>query len=408
MTDKQVVIWGAGKIGRGFVADFFYEADYQIVFIDSAQALVNELREAGRYTLVKANSTGYRKDSMIDGFSVLHTSQTQAIDEAIATTDLLCIAVYPNCLPAIASQLVPCILRRMRSHPDRPLNIVMCTNLVGAAAKFRQLLENELPPQQDPEAFDQYTGVVDTIIIRLVATPPKQIQEQDPLLVWTNGVADFPIDRRNFRGPVPEVAGIRPLTNMAAEQMRKLYTYNMFHAVLSYFGYWRGYKLIVECLQDAELRAMGEKALAESKLALQKEYGFGEEEMQEWLKNVIIQTNDPVLGDTVQRYANDPERKLRRDDRLVGPTLLARKHGLQPTQIIDTIAAALLYDDPADPGAMKVRNTVRAVGVIPAIHQLCNLRGEEADLVEAIAQSYERLSKSLTPSARTRNSKRGV
>ncbi len=42
-----IVIWGAGRIGRGFVADLFADAGYRIVFVDQAEALVADLRGEG-------------------------------------------------------------------------------------------------------------------------------------------------------------------------------------------------------------------------------------------------------------------------------------------------------------------------------------------------------------------------
>ena len=56
MTQKTIVIWGAGKIGRGFVADLFYSAGYRLLLVDASEALVTQLREAGRYTVVRAES----------------------------------------------------------------------------------------------------------------------------------------------------------------------------------------------------------------------------------------------------------------------------------------------------------------------------------------------------------------
>ncbi len=396
MAKKRGVIWGAGKIGRGFVADFFFEAGYEIVFIDASMDLVNQMRQADFYTLVKANNSGSRKDTIIKDFSVLHISEKNKISDLVCSTDLICIAVYPDCLPVIANQLAPIILRRMEKYPGSHLNIILCTNLLGAANKFRNLLENELPSDVVRGSFQKYIGIIDSIVIRLVATPPKQFHEREPLLIWTNGVADFPVDRLGFVGDVPIVPNIRPILNMHAEQTRKLYTYNMLHAVLSYFGYWRGYRLIVECMQDPELLAMGEKALNESSLALRAEFGFGKQEMDDWLQNVITQTNDPILSDTVQRYASDPERKLRRDDRLIGPTLLSRKHGIEPVHLIDTIAAALIFDDPGDQSSVKIQNTISSIGIVSAIHKLCELNKDEEDVVEAIAQSYEKLRKDLS------------
>ena len=71
MTQKTIVIWGAGKIGRGFVADLFQSAGYHIMLVDASETLIAELREAGRYTVVRAESAYRRRDVDIQGYAAL-------------------------------------------------------------------------------------------------------------------------------------------------------------------------------------------------------------------------------------------------------------------------------------------------------------------------------------------------
>ncbi|MFN2133563.1 MAG: NAD-binding protein, partial [Anaerolineae bacterium] len=70
-----IVVWGAGRIGRGFVADLFAGAGYHVVFVDRAEALVDTLRRRGRYTVVRTDGRE-RHDQAIDGFEVWSTAQT--------------------------------------------------------------------------------------------------------------------------------------------------------------------------------------------------------------------------------------------------------------------------------------------------------------------------------------------
>jgi len=54
MPEKKIVIWGAGRIGRGFIGDIFSDAGYQLTFIDDAHVLVDGLRKQGTYRVVRA------------------------------------------------------------------------------------------------------------------------------------------------------------------------------------------------------------------------------------------------------------------------------------------------------------------------------------------------------------------
>jgi mannitol-1-phosphate 5-dehydrogenase len=145
----------------------------------------------------------------------------------------------------------------------------------------------------------------------------------------------------------------------------------------------------VDCLADPAVRAEAEGALAEIGRALQLEYGFSPEEMARWNERVIRQTDNPTLGDTVARHGADPRRKLRRADRLVGPLLLAHRHHLAAPHLVRAIAAALLYRNPDDPGALFVQSRLAEVGPAEASRELCEFGPDEEELVGAIAAEYE-------------------
>jgi mannitol-1-phosphate 5-dehydrogenase len=145
-------------------------------------------------------------------------------------------------------------------------------------------------------------------------------------------------------------------------------------------------------LHDPSVRAEAEGALAEVSRALQLAYGFGAEEMARWNENVLRQTDNPTLGDTVARHGADPRRKLRRTDRLVGPALLVRQYGGPPVYLSRAIAAAFYFHNPGDPGAEYVQQRLAKLGIEAAVSELCNLNKDEEDLVRLIVEAYRKLS----------------
>ena len=200
-------------------------------------------------------------------------------------------------------------------------------------------------------------------------------------------MAQFPVDGRAFRGALPQVPGLRPVADMRAEETRKLYTYNMCHAALAYLGALRGYDLTVDCLADPAIRVEVEGALDEVSRALQAAYGFPAGEMARWNAGVLQQTDNPTLGDRVARHGADPRRKLKRGDRLVGPALLARAHGVRPIHLTRAIAAAFHFRNSADAGAAYVQARVAAIGLPAAIRELCELTTDEEEIVEMVVEA---------------------
>ncbi len=45
--DRHMVIWGAGKIGRGFLGDLAYKSGYTMTFVDADERFVRQLEEQG-------------------------------------------------------------------------------------------------------------------------------------------------------------------------------------------------------------------------------------------------------------------------------------------------------------------------------------------------------------------------
>ncbi|MBN1217711.1 MAG: hypothetical protein JXM69_02185 [Anaerolineae bacterium] len=387
MTDRNAVIWGAGRIGRGFIADLCNAAGYQLTFIDQSVELIAQLRQAGQYTVVRAVNAAERHDQIVNNYTALLVTQSHEIAAAILAADLLAVAVFPQDFPDVVRQLAPGLARRQKERPDIALDIILCTNLSHAAVQFQAHLQETLPPELQTYAAKQI-GVVESLVIRMVVEPPADFKAREPLLVWTNGYPELPVDRRGFKGKIPQLPGLRLVDDMQAEEIRKLYTYNMCHAVLAYHGARRGHTLAVECLHDPQVRAEAEGALAEVGRALQLEYGFGAEEMAHWNENVLRQTDNPTLGDTVVRHGADPRRKLKRADRLVGPLLLTHNHGLPSPHLIRAIAAALCFQNPADAGAVYVQQRLEEANLAAVIRELCEFTDDEADLVKTIAQAY--------------------
>ena len=219
--------------------------------------------------------------------------------------------------------------------------------------------------------------------------PPPAERERDALQVWTNGYPDLLVERRAFCGPLPEVPGLVPVEDIQAQEVRKLYTYNTFHASLAYLGALCGHETVAECLADPGVRAAAEGALAEAARAVQAEYGFAPAEMARWTADLVRRTDIPALGDTVRRFGADPRRKLRRGDRLIGPMLLAAKHGIETPHLARAVAAALSFDLPGDVSAAHVRERVATLGVEGAARELCDLDSAHDDLVQEIVRAYE-------------------
>lgn len=395
-TKKQILIWGAGRIGRGFIGDIFSSSGYELIFVDAAQSLIDLLNQRGAYTVVRAAGVDNIQRIKIEHFKAYHLSQKNTIQALFNTIDVMAVATFPKDFEAVAAELRKMILTRRDVRPEVPLNIILCTNLVHAGPVFSTALYRDLADEQR-KYFDEKVGVVESLIIRMAPPAPVNEVDNDPLVVWTNGYSEFPVDAGAFKGEPTEIAAFRLVTDMRAEEQRKMYTYNMCHAVLGYQGYQYGYQLLVDCLADPALRAEAEGALKEVSSALQKQYGFSPEAMEKWVKDVIDQTNNPSIGDTVVRMAADPLRKLKKDDRLIGPALLCLKNDVEPVHLVRAIAFALHYRNAKDPNSIKLAEIIQERGLDETIRIISNLGEDsnEKNLADMIKIAYKKVGKMI-------------
>jgi mannitol-1-phosphate 5-dehydrogenase len=389
MAEKRIVIWGAGRIGRGFVGDLFSDSGYQLVFVDEASPLVDQLVRNGHYTVVRATSETKIERVTVQGYEAYHSSQKEEIEKAIVETDLVAVAVFPQNFESVAHELASLIQRRRTVRPQDPINIILCTNLIHAGPIFQKHLHANLTAA-DQEFFTSKVGVVESLVIRIAPNPPQAELASDPLVVWTNGYSVLPVEEKAFKGAVPAMKSFRLVKDMRSEERRKIYTYNMCHAVLSYHGYLAGHPQLVDCLADPVIRTEAQGALDEVSKTLQLELGFSESDMAAWVQGVIEQTDNRTVGDTVVRSAADPLRKLHRDDRLIGPALLCLKNGIPPVHLIKAIGAAFHYRNTDDANSLKLSDMISQNGLNHTIRDVCGLgdNSMEVGLAKEIEHAY--------------------
>lgn len=383
--NKKIVIWGAGKIGRGFIADLFHDAGYTIVFIARNTSSIKRLNEQKQYTIYKQKTDGTREQTVVSGYTALHTSRKDDIISELEDCSIMALSVLPKDIDGFADDVISIIRRRTRNKMYKPLDIIVCANILDPSEKLSAMIEPKLT-ESEKAYVDQYIGFVDALISRTALDPSEDILKNDPLAVITNGYPDLPLDRAAFKGEIPQVQGVVLTDNMHALALRKLYTYNMIHALLAYLGYYKGYQSISESLKDEEIRQTTRGALEEVGKALAAAYGFTD--MEEWNKSAWAVMSNPILEDPVERVGADPTRKLGRNDRLTGPALLCKKHGIWPYYITKAIAHGFLFSPASDANALMVKEYAQYYGIKEAARKYCGL-DMEPEILQLIKRHYD-------------------
>lgn len=383
------VIFGAGSVGRGFLGQLFHESGYRIVFVDVDQPLIKALNRRGCYTLRLA-AIHHTQELTIGPVCALNINDSQQVAEAVAGASLMATAVGARALSAVALPIAAGLARRWQTTGplrDTPLNIILCENLHDAPEVLRGHVEAALSEALRP-LVRQRVGFVAAVIARMSPVPTPEQRATDPTLIVAEPYKVLPVDRAAFVGEIPDVVGMYPVSPFVAYTERKLFVHNAGHCILGYLGYRRGYEYGYQALTDSLVTAPIYQALNETCQALRAEHGLDPVALAEHVQDLLARFANRALGDPISRLARDPLRKLAPGDRLVGAARLVQKHGIAPQGLSWGIAAALCYDDPADPHAVELQALLTQHGMDHVLHTVCAIEPDEP-LAATVRQRYE-------------------
>ena len=110
IRQNKLVIFGAGKIGRSFIAHLFSAGGYDVVFIDINKTVIDALNQRHQYKIVIKSD----KDEALFVKNVrgVYAGDEQKVINEISTAGILAVSVGANALEQIFPILAKGLLRR--------------------------------------------------------------------------------------------------------------------------------------------------------------------------------------------------------------------------------------------------------------------------------------------------------
>ena len=362
----RAVQFGAGNIGRGFLAQLYSDSGWETVFVELRGELVRELNRRGRYEIEIVGPGARRVE--VKTVRAVRAADADSVAKEVSRADLLATAVGAKALGGVAPLLARGL--ELRAGSGVPLDVLVCENLLGAPERLRRLVEETIDARAE-KFLDEKVGFVGAVIARMI--PPPTNDDPDILSVRVERYSALPVDARAFRGRLPQIDGVEMCANFRAMEERKLFVHNAGHAMLAYLGFCAGKGFIWEAVRDPRLRANAEGGMKEAGEALCRRHGFGRGEMAEHIRDLIERFSNRALLDTVRRVGRDPVRKLARRDRLVGASLTCIDEGVEPRMLLEGIAAAMRFHFDDDPTSARLRRLVEERGAGAALEEVCGL-----------------------------------
>lgn len=350
---KQILILGAGAIGRGFLP-WKFAGNYDITFIDTNVELVRMLSARGSFTTYMV-----RDRKLVEMNVPVRAALTpDEFSPRVHGQDLA--AVFINVGPRNSVQAA--WLARDLGAP-----VILCENDPAKVEDARYAL-----------GIDNVYFAIPDVITSNTTSP--ELLAKDPLAVSSEDGLLF-IDGKGCGCLEGEFTAC-DATEMAKQWTAKLYLHNTPHCVAAYLGALRGLMYLHESMAIERIRVIVSGAMREMLATISAEWPMIPSEFLRWYADKeLARFSDALLFDPISRVAREPLRKLERSGRLIGAAQLSFSHGIVPDSTLVGIGAAMLFDDHNDPDR-HLSFMRRSMPISDLLTQVLGLRrGEVLEMV---------------------------
>jgi mannitol-1-phosphate 5-dehydrogenase len=322
---KTAVHFGAGNIGRGFVAQFLHASGYEVVFADVNDELIGSLQSQSSFEVHEVGEDS--RVTVVDGYRAINSrSDEAALVAEIASAAIVTTAVGARILPFVAPVIAKGLAARDAALP--PLAVIACENAINATDSLAAAVREHDPAQNAVFA----NCAIDRIV-------PEQAG--GTLDVTIESFFEWVVESTPFGDSRPEIEGVTWVDDLEPFIERKLFTVNTAHAAAAYHGFRRGLASIREALDDAEVMTEVRGVLSETKALLVAKHGLDADAQQAYIEKNLVRIANPHLPDTTERVGRNPLRKLSRNERFVGPAAQLAERGLPSDALVRAVRAAL-------------------------------------------------------------------
>ncbi len=387
---KKAVHFGAGNIGRGFIGEILSKNGFEIYFVDTNKAIIDELNTRHSYEIGIASSSP-EKISVSGVFGINNGENPEDVIEAIAQADIVTTAIGPNILPYIAELVAKGIQKRKEENKQVQIDIIACENMIGGS-EFLEKKVAEYLSDSDKVYLANYIGFPNAAVDRIV---PGQ-KHEDLLYVEVEPFCEWVIDESQIKNKSFKLEGVHYASNLEPFIERKLFSVNSGHATVAYSSAYKGYKTILEGLQHKEILSALKGVQKETRALLLAKWPqyFTEEDLMSYHQMIISRFANPKIIDEVTRVARTPIRKLGYDERFIRPIRELNERGLSYQNHLDIVGKIFAYQDENDSQSVQLQEKLSTMDFQRLIEEVTGLSNKKIILeIELVIKKYKNDSK---------------
>ncbi|MCJ7582671.1 MAG: mannitol-1-phosphate 5-dehydrogenase [Candidatus Aminicenantes bacterium] len=392
---KKMIQFGAGNIGRSFIGQLFSRSGYEVVFIDINKELIRKLNEKRAYKLIIKRNEFPDEIILIENVRAIDGYDKEAVIREMADADIIATAVGKYALPQIVPIIAQGLQLKYEKRGKNPLDIIIAENFRNVSDYLRKELKSYLPREYP---FDGLVGLIESSIGKMVPLMKEEDKKRDLLWVFAEPYNTLIVDKKGFKNPLPNIRDLWAVENIKAYVDRKLFIHNLGHSASAYLGYQFNPKMtfIYEALEVPEIYKTVLECMKQSAVALNRAYSkdLTLQDLQNHIDDLLFRFQNKSLRDTVFRVGRDLYRKLDKNERLVGPMLLAQRQGTPYHKIKSVFYAALGFKAKDEKGEMYPSDKIffqreypRGLEhILGSICHLSSYQNEEAKVMKEIAK----------------------
>lgn len=350
---SKITVIGAGKTGRGFVGHLLARNGSHIQFIDKDKNLTDALNRAGKFTVSFFGKVA----------EPVEVSDYEAVtwDEAdFSDTELIFVSVCGPNLKDVGARL------KERLSAERPYYIITCENASNPAGILKEAI-----------GLEQVYVSEATVFCTTIEDGGIDISSENYPYLQCNAAL--------LGGYRPSVASVKPVDNFGNFLTRKLFTYNAASCIIAYLGWKKGYTDYGAAANDEEILALLDQNYDVTNRVLCREFGYDRADQEEFALLSRKKFCDRTIVDTIARNAREPQRKLGKTERIIGPMLLIDKYGEDTSVLAQTAAIMLRYNNEGEDAWEEIKRTNTPEQILTNI---CGLE-KESRVFKQIMKYYQ-------------------
>lgn len=377
------VHFGAGNIGRGFIGEVLNDNNFNIVFVDANEDLINSINNKDEYKIEFAQEK--LESKIVTNFSGINNmKKPEEVISAIAEANLVTTAIGPNILKFIAPLIAKGISKRFNEDNFKKLDIVACENMIGGSQQLKKYVYKDLD-EEIKRIADKVIGFPNAAVDRIV---PAQNNKVGELRVTVEPFKEWAIDKSQMKNINVNLKGVHYVDDLEPYIERKLFSVNTGHATVAYNGFLKGYKTIIEAINDEEILNELKKVLEETGNLILAKWNFNPDDLHKYQNIIISRFQNSKISDDISRVARTPIRKLGYNERFIRPIRELKERSLDYHALAETAAKVLKFNDENDEQSVELQNELKNKSVSEVVKKVTDLHDE--DLILEIVNNYNK------------------